>query len=88
MEKSDSSARLKRSENLDQKSSRPAASSNGGSSRLESGKEEETSVDADDAWEAMVVASPQMHEINERAEEFIARFRAQMRQQEILARRL
>lgn len=62
----------KKSENLDRKSS----------------KEETSVVDADDAWESMVMASPQMHGINERAEEFIARFRAQMHQQEILARHL
>ncbi|KAK4441588.1 hypothetical protein Salat_0493700 [Sesamum alatum] len=42
-----------------------------------------------DMWESLVLASPQMHdEINERAEEFIARFRAEMQNQETLARRL
>lgn len=43
---------------------------------------------ADDMWESLVLASPQMEGINERAEEFIAKFRADMQQQEILARRL
>lgn len=84
---------MKKSENLDRESIRPACC-NGESSRPESCKEETSAIDddsmvnADDVWESMVVASPQMHEINERAEAFIARFRADMRQQEILARRL
>ncbi|KAH6797910.1 hypothetical protein C2S52_022464 [Perilla frutescens var. hirtella] len=85
---------LKKSEILDRESSRPA-SSNDRKSWPESCKEERGVIDdeysmvnADDAWESMAVASPQMHGINERAEEFIARFRADMRQQEILARRL
>ncbi|KAL7084291.1 hypothetical protein ACP275_14G215800 [Erythranthe tilingii] len=42
---------------------------------------------ADDMWDSMVLASPQMEGIDERAEEFIARFRAQMHRQEMLARR-
>ncbi|KAL3620602.1 hypothetical protein CASFOL_035514 [Castilleja foliolosa] len=41
---------------------------------------------ADDMWESMVLASPHTHEIDERAEEFIARIKAEMRHQEILAR--
>ncbi|PON62627.1 hypothetical protein PanWU01x14_137420 [Parasponia andersonii] len=41
---------------------------------------------ADDMWESMGFASPQMHGIDERAEEFIAKFRAEMEVQERLAR--
>ncbi|KAK2989489.1 hypothetical protein RJ640_019588 [Escallonia rubra] len=41
---------------------------------------------ADDMWESMVLASPQLHRINERAEEFITRFRAEMQLQEMVAR--
>lgn len=42
----------------------------------------------DDMWESLGLASPQMHGIDERAEEFITRFRAQMEVQEMLARYL
>ncbi|XP_062080403.1 uncharacterized protein LOC133785163 [Humulus lupulus] len=40
----------------------------------------------DDVWESMGFASPQMHGIDERAEQFIAKFRAEMEVQERLAR--
>lgn len=55
--------------------------------------EEDTGVSAaqdsaDYMWESMVLASPQLNQINERADEFIAKFRADMRLQERLARRL
>ncbi|KAL6516171.1 hypothetical protein OROGR_019476 [Orobanche gracilis] len=43
---------------------------------------------ADEMWESMVLTSPQTRGINERAEEFIARFRTQMRHQEMLDRNL
>ena len=43
-------------------------------------------VAADDMWESMGFASPQMNGIDERAEEFIAKFRAEMEVQERLAR--
>ncbi|KAK6120034.1 hypothetical protein DH2020_046164 [Rehmannia glutinosa] len=49
---------------------------------------ESVNIAADDMWESMMMASPQMHGINERAEDFIARFRAEMRHQEMMARRL
>ncbi|PIN00831.1 hypothetical protein CDL12_26663 [Handroanthus impetiginosus] len=49
---------------------------------------DEKMISADEMWESMVMASPQMQGINERAEEFIARVRAEMHQQEMLARRL
>ncbi|XP_019178368.1 PREDICTED: uncharacterized protein LOC109173580 isoform X2 [Ipomoea nil] len=42
------------------------------------------SGEADDMWEAIVLASPEMHGINERAEEFISNFRAEMKRQETL----
>ncbi|MCD9643285.1 hypothetical protein HAX54_030627 [Datura stramonium] len=38
----------------------------------------------DEMWESLTLASPQLHCINERAEEFITRFRAGMRLQENL----
>lgn len=43
---------------------------------------------SDDMWESVALASPLMQGINERAEEFIARFRKEMAAQEILARNL
>ncbi|KAL8191931.1 hypothetical protein R6Q57_028662 [Mikania cordata] len=45
-------------------------------------------VMADDMWESLVMGSSQMDGINERAEEFISRFRADLLVQEIMARRL
>lgn len=45
-------------------------------------------VAADEIWESLTLASPQLHCINERAEEFIAKFRANMRQQNLLAHHL
>jgi len=41
---------------------------------------------SDDMWESVTLASPQMQGIDERAEEFITRFRKQMAAQERLAR--
>ncbi|CAL0335266.1 unnamed protein product [Lupinus luteus] len=46
------------------------------------------SNDDDNLWESMELASPLMHGIDERAEEFIARFREEMAAQEKLARNL
>lgn len=43
---------------------------------------------ADDMWESLALASPLMHGINERAEEFITRIRGEMQLQEMMARRL
>lgn len=43
---------------------------------------------ADEMWESLVMGSSQMDGINERAEEFISRFRADLLFQEIMARRL
>ncbi|KAJ1440973.1 hypothetical protein SESBI_01651 [Sesbania bispinosa] len=43
---------------------------------------------SDDMWESLALASPQMQGIDERAEEFITRFREEMVAQEILARNL
>ncbi|XVF80986.1 hypothetical protein PTKIN_Ptkin15bG0120300 [Pterospermum kingtungense] len=42
----------------------------------------------DDMWENIGLASPMMHGIDARAEEFIASFRAEMERQEIIARNL
>ena len=41
---------------------------------------------SDDMWESLALASPLMEGIDERAEEFIARFRGEMAAQEMLAR--
>lgn len=49
--------------------------------------DDHTVVSADDMWES-AMASPHMHGINERAEKFIAQFRAELRRQEIHARHL
>ncbi|XP_028791706.1 uncharacterized protein LOC114747533 [Neltuma alba] len=43
---------------------------------------------SDDMWESVALASPLMEGINERAEEFIARFKKEMMAQELLARNL
>lgn len=43
--------------------------------------------ESDDMWESVALASPLMQGIDERAEEFIARFRQQMVAQEMRARR-
>lgn len=51
------------------------------------GVEEEASG-ADDMWESLQVASPLMYGIDERADEFIARIKAEMQLQEMMARRL
>ncbi|KAL3531232.1 hypothetical protein ACH5RR_010554 [Cinchona calisaya] len=54
----------------------------------EEGKLNDSMHSADEMWESLVLASPQMNGINERAEEFIARFRAEMLLQERLAHHL
>ncbi|TKY62359.1 hypothetical protein E2542_SST12215 [Spatholobus suberectus] len=46
------------------------------------------SCTSDDMWESLALASPLMQGIDERAEEFIARFRQEMAAQEMLARNL
>uniref|UniRef100_A0A166ERY2 Uncharacterized protein n=1 Tax=Daucus carota subsp. sativus TaxID=79200 RepID=A0A166ERY2_DAUCS len=52
------------------------------SSREDDVKERKKHTSADDMWESLVLGSPQMYGINERAEEFIVRFRAEMQKQE------
>ncbi|KAM1153199.1 hypothetical protein FF1_035685 [Malus domestica] len=52
----------------------------------ESGAERGSPATADDMWESLGFASPMMHGIDERAEEFIAKFRKEMEVQEKLAR--
>uniref|UniRef100_A0A5B6ZIM7 Uncharacterized protein n=1 Tax=Davidia involucrata TaxID=16924 RepID=A0A5B6ZIM7_DAVIN len=54
----------------------------------EGGDEKMCEAAADDMWESLALASPQMQGINERAEEFITRFRAEMQLQEKFAGRL
>ncbi|XP_030456542.1 uncharacterized protein LOC115677510 [Syzygium oleosum] len=44
--------------------------------------------EADDMWESVGLASPLTHRIDERAEEFISKFRAEMERQEMVARSL
>jgi hypothetical protein len=48
----------------------------------------EKPLSADDMWESLALASPLMRGVDERADEFIARFRAEMEVQETLARNL
>ncbi|KAK7284118.1 hypothetical protein RJT34_18857 [Clitoria ternatea] len=47
-----------------------------------------SSSTSDDMWESVALASPLMQGIDQRAEEFITRFREQMAAQETLARNL
>ncbi|KAG5072449.1 hypothetical protein GLYMA_03G163200v4 [Glycine max] len=42
--------------------------------------------ESDGMWESLALASPQMQGIDERAEEFITRFRQEMAEQEMIAR--
>ncbi|XP_055811796.1 uncharacterized protein LOC129881703 [Solanum dulcamara] len=44
--------------------------------------ESSSSITNDEMWESLTLASPQLHCINERAEEFITKFRADMLRQE------
>lgn len=62
-----------------------AGTSRGGGRSERDGDGDSTS---DDMWESVALASPLMQGINERAEEFIARFRKEMEAQEIFARNL
>lgn len=81
--KSCSSSNLKRRGDFCKKNHRPDTRKEGTTVMSD-----QKSNEADDMWESMVLTSPQTQGINERAEEFIARFRAQMHHQEMLARRL
>ncbi|KAF2320402.1 hypothetical protein GH714_027409 [Hevea brasiliensis] len=57
-------------------------------SRPEDGKGDERAIAADDMWESLGFASPQMRGIDERAEQFITSFRSEMEVQEMIARGL
>jgi hypothetical protein len=59
-----------------------------GSTSKRSCEKTSSSSSSDDMWESVALASPQMQGIDERAEEFITRFRRQMAAQERLARNL
>ncbi|KAG2719142.1 hypothetical protein I3843_03G246900 [Carya illinoinensis] len=50
------------------------------------GRLTEKAISGDDMWESLVLASPLLRGVDERAEEFIARFRAEMEVQEMFAR--
>lgn len=52
----------------------------------EHGRRYSCSMGADDMWESLAMASPHMHEIDDRAEEFITKFRAEMLHQESMAK--
>lgn len=65
----------------------PETSKQSQSAATENRESEGVTGAADDMWESLGFASPQMHGIDKRAEEFIARFRAEMKDQEKLARR-
>ncbi|GAB4841721.1 hypothetical protein Ancab_022443 [Ancistrocladus abbreviatus] len=60
-----------------------AAGVSGVSEEDEVGKREE--IEGDEAWESVLLASPLMKGIDKRAEEFIARFRAELKSQETIA---
>ncbi|XP_021888560.1 uncharacterized protein LOC110807681 [Carica papaya] len=47
--------------------------------------EEPCNTAGDDMWESLALTSPQMYRIDQRAEEFITRFRAEMQLQEMMA---
>ncbi|GFY99566.1 hypothetical protein Acr_13g0009660 [Actinidia rufa] len=49
---------------------------------------QEETDEADDMWESLELASPMMQGIDEKAEEFITRIRAEMQLQEMMARQL
>lgn len=68
---------------LDQRARAPGTSNVG----VKEEKASATSA-ADDMWESLALASPQMNGIDQRAEEFIQSFRAEMELQEIMASRL
>ncbi|XP_050364489.1 uncharacterized protein LOC126783128 [Argentina anserina] len=65
----------------------PEASRQTQPSACENNVSEGVTSAADDMWESLGIASPQMDGIDKRAEEFIARFRAEMKDQETLANR-
>ncbi|KAF5482396.1 hypothetical protein F2P56_002970 [Juglans regia] len=50
------------------------------------GRLPEKAISGDDMWESLVLASPLLRGVDERAEEFIAKFRAEMEVQEMFAR--
>ena len=54
----------------------------------EAGTSKEGENQGDDMWESIGLASPMLHGIDARAEEFIASFRAELERQEIMARNL
>ncbi|KAH7577672.1 hypothetical protein ACOSP7_001345 [Xanthoceras sorbifolium] len=61
----------------------------GGAAAGTSTEEKSTSVgEGDNMWEALGLTSPHMNEIDQRAEDFIRKFRADMRHQEMIARSL
>nr|XP_011457999.1 PREDICTED: uncharacterized protein LOC105349627 [Fragaria vesca subsp. vesca] len=65
---------------------RSVASKQSPSAASENNESDGVTSAADDMWESLGIASPQMDGIDRRAEEFIARFRAEMKDQETLAR--
>ncbi|XWS46972.1 hypothetical protein CRYUN_Cryun14cG0113800 [Craigia yunnanensis] len=54
----------------------------------EAGTSKEGEKQGDDMWESIGLASPMLHGIDARAEQFIASFRAELERQEIMARNL
>ncbi|XVF32396.1 hypothetical protein REPUB_Repub17cG0078600 [Reevesia pubescens] len=65
-----------------------AAGAEAGTSSKEGEKQGDEKYSSDDMWESRGLASPMLHGIDARAEEFIDSFRAEMERQEIMARNL
>ncbi|XP_022771265.1 uncharacterized protein LOC111314315 [Durio zibethinus] len=82
-EKSDTVEREKNVKFIDQAA---AAGAEAGTSKDGEKQGDEKSSVGDDMWESIGLASPILHGIDARAEEFIASFRAEMERQEIMAR--
>ncbi|XP_022760042.1 uncharacterized protein LOC111306442 [Durio zibethinus] len=82
-EKSDVQREKNEKQIIDQAAAEEAGTSRGGEKMVD----EKSSV-GDDMWESIGLASPMLHGIDARAEEFIASFRAEMERQEIIARNL
>ncbi|XVE77917.1 hypothetical protein DITRI_Ditri13aG0102600 [Diplodiscus trichospermus] len=77
------------SENSDVKREKNAKLINEVAAAAEAGTSEEAGEkQGDDMWESIGLASPILHGIDAKAEEFIASFRAEMERQEIIARNL
>ncbi|KAJ4726881.1 DUF761 domain-containing protein [Melia azedarach] len=74
--------------NVKQDQDQARAPGAGGTSNNNNKEENACSSAADEMWESLALASPQMNGIDQRAEDFIQKFRDEMDRQEMMARRL